>query len=194
MKEIVLMFMLALIPFAAGCGNDEAKAPQVSLSTEGSSVPVNTEINSRTEDSVSSMTENTDQVNTASGQNELPISDTSESLDNYMVSIKEQSDTLKTSLENDVLTQTDMNMRAQELYKIWDDALNHLWDELENSLTEEEFSKLREDQIVWIAEKEKKVKEAGKEVEGGSLYSFVVNRAAAEITEKRVYELYELQK
>ena len=47
---------------------------------------------------------------------------------------------------------------------------------------------------MWIAEKEKAVEEAGKEVEGGSMYSLVVNMKAAELTEERVYELYELLK
>jgi len=113
-------------------------------------------------------------------------------LDNYMTSIKKESDSIKKSLENEELTQTEMNIKSQELYDLWDGALNDLWDKLQYNLSEEEFSKLLDEQRTWIAEKEKFVEEAGKEVEGGSLYSLVVNMEAAKITEERVYELYEL--
>ncbi len=114
--------------------------------------------------------------------------------DNYMTSVREESDRIKVSLENDELTQTEMNIKSQELYELWDGALNDLWSELKLSLSEEEFSKMQDEQHAWIAEKEKSVEEAGKEAEGGSLYSLVVNMEAAKITEERVYELYELLK
>ena len=38
------------------------------------------------------------------------------------------------------------------------------------------------------------MEEAGKEVEGGSMYPLITNTKAAEITEERVYEFYELLK
>jgi uncharacterized protein YecT (DUF1311 family) len=117
-----------------------------------------------------------------------------EELDDYIMNIKEQSDAITTSLENDILTQTDMNLKSQELYKLWDDALNFLWGKLERYLSEEEFLKLRDEQRIWIEEKEKSVEEAGKDFEGGSMYPLVVNTENAEITEERVYELYELFK
>lgn len=113
-------------------------------------------------------------------------------LDAYMTSIKEKSDRIKASLENDELTQREMNIKSQELYELWDGALNYLWDELKSCLSEEEFSKLLDEQRTWITKKEKSVEEAGKEVEGGSLYPLVVNMEAAKITEERAYELYEL--
>ena len=114
--------------------------------------------------------------------------------DDYMTSIKEKSDRIKVSLENDELTQAEMNIKSQELYELWDGALNDMWSELKLSLSEEEFSKMQDEQHAWIAEKEKSVGEAGKEVEGGSMYSLIVNMEAAKITEERVYELYELLK
>ena len=61
-------------------------------------------------------------------------------------------------------------------------------------LSEDEFKVLLEEQREWIIDKEAAVKETGKEVEGGSLYALVVNMKAAEITEERVYELYEILK
>ena len=115
-------------------------------------------------------------------------------LDAYMDSLREQSDRIKSSLEQDPLTQADMNAKSQELYKLWDDALNHLWGELKATLPENEFAELLTDQRAWITAKEDAVAAAGKEVQGGSLYPLVVNSTAADITEVRVYELYEILK
>lgn len=69
-----------------------------------------------------------------------------------------------------------------------------IWLPLKNVLPEKEFEELRDEQRTWIAQKEEAVETAGKEFEGGSLYTMVVNTEAATITEKRVYELYELLK
>lgn len=127
-------------------------------------------------------------------QNGFSSYDVNEGLDEYMAFIKEQSDIIQDSLEHDTLTQADMNMKSQELYELWDDALNYLWGEVKSSITEEEFEKLLDEQRIWIEEKEKSVEEAGKEFEGGSIYALIVNGEAAKITEERVYELYELLK
>ena len=111
-----------------------------------------------------------------------------------MASLKAQSDAIKTSLEEDTLSQTEMNQKAQELYVLWDDALNDLWGKLRDSLPEDEFDKLLDEQLQWIEDKENAVEEAGREYENGSLYPLVTNSEAADITEQRVYELYELLK
>ena len=87
-----------------------------------------------------------------------------------------------------------MNSKSQELYELWDNALNYLWSELKRILPEEEFLELQDEQLVWITEKEAAQKEAGSEVEGGSLYPLVVNGRGAAITEERVYEFYEILK
>ena len=172
MKKLILMLVLGIAIFVAGCGNDDAKTPHESQSMEDSNITRDTEAESMTE------TEEDDSSN----------------YDDYMTSIKKQSDIIKASLELDTLTQMDMNLKAQELYKLWDDALNYLWGELKDSLPEEKFSKLLDEQRIWIAEKEKSVEKAGKEVEGGSMYPLVVNMEAAKITEERVYVLYEILK
>lgn len=117
------------------------------------------------------------------------LQDNLSNLDDYMTSVKEQSDRIKTFLERDALTQYDMNVKSQELYELWDDALNYLWSELKISMPEEEFEKLLDEQRIWVVEKERTIEEAGKEVEGGSLYPLIVNSVAARITEERVYEL-----
>ena len=123
----------------------------------------------------------------------LPV-ETENPLDAYMESLREQSDLIKASLEQDSLTQADLNTKSLELYKLWDDALNYLWGELKATLPEAEFANLLTEQRAWIAEKEKTVESAGKEFEGGSLHPLIVNSEAARITEARVYQLYEILK
>ena len=110
-------------------------------------------------------------------------------LDDYLASVKGQSDEIKGSLEKDALTQTDMNLKAKELSDLWDAALNHLLDEAKKVLDKAELEQLLTEQNTWMAAKEKAVEAAGKEVEGGSLYALVVNSEAAKLTEERVYEL-----
>ena len=99
---------------------------------------------------------------------------------------------IRLSIERDNLTQAEMNEKSLELYELWDGALNTVWSELKTNLTEEEFQDLLKEQRVWIAEKEASVETAGKGVEGGTAYPLVVNMTAANITEERVYELYDL--
>lgn len=131
---------------------------------------------------------------TGCGNNASNVAPQNIEQDDYLLFVKEKSDIIKNSLEQDALTQTDMNIKSQELYELWDDALNYLWGELKSSLSEEEFTKLQAEQRIWISEKEKIIEGAGKEFEGGSIYSLVVNGEAARITEERVYKLYELVK
>lgn len=131
--------------------------------------------------------EETPQVRTTPTQAEIA----EDVIGTYMAEIEAQSDAIKTSLEQDDLTQFDLNMKSKELYDLWDGALNYLWGELKNRLPEGEFAALTEEQLRWIAEKERAVTEAGKLYEGGSIYPLIVNSEAAAITEARVYELYE---
>ena len=125
-------------------------------------------------------------------ESEKDLNTETDELEDYIASVKKQSDSIKYSLENDELTQFEMNEKSQELYELWDDALNELWSKVKSSSSEEEFSKLLDEQRAWIAQKEKSAEEAGKEFAGGSIYSLIVNMEAAKITEERVYELYEL--
>ena len=115
-------------------------------------------------------------------------------LDKYMAEVEEKASIVQKSLENDELSQTDMNMKSQELYELWDKALNYLWEELQNNLPEDQFEGLKEEQIRWISKKEAEVKEAGQEFTGGSLHTLVVNSEAARITKERVYILLSLLK
>lgn len=89
------------------------------------------------------------------------------------------------------ITQADMNLAAQDRYRIWDDVLNGLWAVLKEVLPKEEMDRLTREELDWIKEKEAAVQAAGAEVEGGSIYPAVVNGTAAQLTRERVYELLE---
>lgn len=118
--------------------------------------------------------------------------DTVSNWEAYMTYVKEQADRIRASLEQDALTQLEMNEKSHELCALWDEALSVIWDALKLKLPEEELTELQEDQNLWMNEREKAVQEAGREVEGGSLYALVVSGTAAGITEERVCELYEM--
>lgn len=110
----------------------------------------------------------------------------------YLTFTKEQAEAIAASLEQDVLTQTEMNQKSEQLRTLWDEALKLLLDEAKKNLTEAELEKLTADQSAWEANTEAAVVAAGKEFEGGSMYALVVNSEAAVLTEARVYELFEL--
>lgn len=113
-------------------------------------------------------------------------------IDELMRTTEEAASVLKEALEQEPLTQTEMNRKSNELYQTWDKTLNTLWAELKNTLSEKEFQTLLEEQRQWVKDKEKAVNEAGADVAGGSMEALVRNMEGADITEKRVYELYEL--
>lgn len=92
------------------------------------------------------------------------------------------------------MTQTDMNLAAAELYRIWDDTLNIAWMYLKQALDQESMQQLTAEQLDWITEKEHAVAAAGAEYEGGSMQGMVMNLEAAELTCQRVYVLAEYLK
>ena len=90
------------------------------------------------------------------------------------------------------LTQMEFNEMSQQMYGIWDYILNEIWSILKRNLSAEDMKALTEEQLDWITMKEQSMKEAGAEVEGGSMYGMVVNQRGAELTRERVYELMKL--
>ena len=192
MKKILFLLVLTIAVCVSGCGKEDVDAPQEPQNTEDTNKEntdqVDTEADQDTE--VNQNTEAED--NTEAAQNVPSKEEIQDSLNAYITSIKEQADAINASLENDILNQQEMNMKAEELYKLWDDALNHVWGVLKDNLSEDEFAQLLDGQRTWIDAKEKAVEEAGKEVEGGSMYLLVVNSEAARLTEERVYELRDM--
>lgn len=88
-------------------------------------------------------------------------------------------------------TQADMNLHAQEKYRIWDNILNQLWQVLKKVLPEEEMRQLANEELQWIKEKEQAALDAAAEYEGGSIYPSVYYITLADLTKERVYELLE---
>ena len=113
------------------------------------------------------------------------------SMTEYLASVKAQSDVIKASLEQDVLTQADMNQKSKELCDLWDKALSLLMDEAAKVLSSDEMTKLTEEQTAWLKTRTEAMEAAGKEFEGGSMYALVVNSEDANLTQARVYEIYE---
>ena len=100
---------------------------------------------------------------------------------------------LENSIMNDPnLTQADLNENSYRMYQIWDLTLNEIWGILKRNLNADDMATLTKEQLDWIAMKEASMKEAGAEVEGGSMYGMVVNQRGAELTKERVYELLEI--
>lgn len=111
-----------------------------------------------------------------------------ETIDN----VEKQAADMETEIKTDSsLTQADLNSRSQDLYELWDFALNQLWDVLKQSKDSEEMEKLTSEQRAWIKEKEAAAKDAGAPYEGGSMQSMVISQKAAELTKERVYQLLE---
>ena len=185
MKKCVLALIMAMALITVGCGKEKidhvlpsTKKTETIRQTEAETEPVETSVK-ETESETVVQSETTNQLS-------------KEDLNSYICSIEEQSDAIKYYLENEAMSQYDLNVKSQELYELWDGALNYLWGEIRNVLPAADFEKLLDEQLTWIADKEKAVEEAGKEVEGGSMYPLVVNGEAAAITEERVYDFVEL--
>lgn len=109
----------------------------------------------------------------------------------------ESTEKIVADLENSMmtdpnLTQMEFNEMSQQMYGSWDYILNEIWSILKRNLNADDMKALTDEQLDWIAMKEQSMKEAGAEVEGGSMYGMVVNQAGAELTKERVYELMKL--
>lgn len=201
MKKSILLWLLAVALLTSGCTGPVNDAQQTTAATTEAAVQTTTAettAETQAETEAAAAAESIAAAETTSPENTEPEQterdDSCEWLDDYMASLKAQSDDIKTSLEEDTLSQTEMNRKAQDLYVLWDDALNDLWGKLQDNLPEDEFDKLFDEQLQWIEDKENAVEEAGKEYEGGSLYPLITNSKAAAVTETRVYEFYELLK
>lgn len=111
-------------------------------------------------------------------------------LADYMTAVEAQSNSIKTSLEKDELTQTEMNQKSGELRGIWDAAMNRVLEEAKGALSAAEMEKLTAEQSAWLKSCTQAAEAAGKDYEGGSMHALVVNMEAANLTQARVYEIY----
>ena len=104
---------------------------------------------------------------------------------------KEKSSVLETELEDENLSQQELNQKSYELYMVWDDVLNEIWADLGDTLDAETMDALTQEELAWIRDKEADVQAQGSEFEGGSLQPYIENMTAYRWTRDRVYELEE---
>lgn len=115
-------------------------------------------------------------------------------LADYLASVEAQAGAIRAALEQDALTQADMNQKSGELSALWDAAMSRMLEEAEKTLPTAEMQQLTVSQNAWLAARAQSVEAAGKEFDGGSMYALVVNTESAKLTEARVHELYALLK
>lgn len=193
MKKLIALLILIIAVLVSGCAGkaDDAPLPEIPGAAES-------EADAGGDDVVFSAAETPEPA----PETPEPVPEAPESAqsgydstkaDQYMADLEAQAESLEAAAQN-AMTQYDMNTNASEQYKLWDDALNFLWGELKSVMPEDAFAALLEEQLAWITEKENAVAFAGKDYEGGTMYSLVVNSEAARITRDRVYVLYGLLK
>lgn len=110
-------------------------------------------------------------------------------IDDEIDKVLQKAKELEHKLDDENITENEMNLISYDLYKLWDDELNSMWKRMKEVVDPEEMKTVLKEQRKWIKEKEQKVKDAEEEVGGGSLLPFVKNQRAAEFTRIRVYEL-----
>ena len=194
MKKRIVLWLMAVAILASGCVARPADTQQTIAADTQTTTEITTAATAMDTQAVEETTAVTESVPEDTQAPQTEPAQVNDGLDDYMASLKAQSDSIKASLEQDELNQAEMNQKSQELYVLWDDALNDLWAKLQDHLPEDEFDELLDEQIQWIEDKESAVEDAGKDFEGGSIYPRITNAKAAELTEARVYEFYQLLK
>ncbi len=95
----------------------------------------------------------------------------------------------KTLYEDGTADQATLNQLAASQYELWDGVLNDLWWILKTCLDEKTMENLTAEELAWIAQKEEAAAQAGKNVEGGTLYPLVTAEKATQLTKERIYDL-----
>ena len=194
MKKRIVLWLMAVAILASGCVARPADTQQTIAADTQTTTEITTAATAMDTQAVEETTAVTESVPEDTQAPQTEPAQGNDGLDDYMASLKAQSDSIKASLEQDELNQAEMNQKSQELYVLWDDALNDLWAKLQDHLPEDEFDELLDEQIQWIEDKESAVEDAGKDFEGGSIYPLITIAKAADLTVARVYEFYQLLK
>ena len=110
-------------------------------------------------------------------------------MENEIQWVEDEAKELNKKLQNDTMSQMEMNQTSGQIYELWDGLLNRQWKRLKEMLPESEMNALKKEQKKWIRKKGKKLKKIEKENGGGTITPLEQNLAAAEMTEKRVRKL-----
>lgn len=110
-------------------------------------------------------------------------------IDDELKEVQRQADSIEQKLENEAVTQLDMNQLSYQLFNTWDAKLNDIWEKIKLKLNPDEIKQLKEEELQWIAYKEDEIRKAGADNVGGSIQLLLENVRAAQLTRERVYEL-----
>lgn len=99
----------------------------------------------------------------------------------------------KTHLDT-ATTQNEINRESANVFEQWDVLLNDVYQYLKTIMPNDEFKQLEKDEINWIKEKEKAMKEASAEWDGGSGEPMARYGTASRYTKERCYYLISLIK
>lgn len=99
----------------------------------------------------------------------------------------------KTHLDT-ATTQNEINRESANVFEQWDVLLNDVYQYLKTIMPNDEFKQLEKDEINWIKEKEKAMKEASAEWGGGSGEPMARYGTASRYTKERCYYLISLIK
>lgn len=102
--------------------------------------------------------------------------------------LTDQSDQMVFEFMNSNLSQSELNTKSGELYKLWDDELNKFYNMLKGR---DDFELIQKEQRIWVEYKEKRMDNAGKPWEDGTMHAYIVNMEAYKLTKQRVFELAE---
>lgn len=100
-----------------------------------------------------------------------------------------KSDEINLRLDTVSMDQQSMNQAAAANCENWNNLLSRVWSWLKENLDQKEMEALTEEQREWSKQREQAVREAGKEMEGGSMQPFLEYSENAVLTRKRVREL-----
>lgn len=99
----------------------------------------------------------------------------------------------KTHLDT-ATTQVEINRESANVFEQWDVLLNDVYQYLKTIMPNDEFKQLEKDELNWIKEKEKAMKEASAEWGGGSGEPMARYGTASRYTKERCYYLISLIK
>ena len=171
MKKIIFSLLISMVALSLfACGKNE-----VAEAESGKETTVLKTEASKEKEKLIKISDNGETL--TFGSVELEIAD-----------IEKKAKELEEKLEN-ATSQLDMNEISNELYKLWDKELNDLRKRIKEKYDGASMKILNSDELAWIKDKEKKIKEAGAKFEGGSIQALEENMTGAGITRERVYIL-----
>lgn len=97
-------------------------------------------------------------------------------------------------LMTEASTTVEMVEYSAQMYELGDTCLNYIWNLIRYNVKEDKYNEILAEQREWIAEKEKKAKEAPTQYEGGSFAAVDYNDILATLTMERCEELLEYLK